>query len=173
MMPLAILVAVALVLVVGVAFFVLRRRKPAVSASSSSPYQTTPLLTPAERSFFGVLEHALRGRYTIFAKVRMADVLTVRHGVEARQAQLNRIVSKHIDFLLCDPHDLAPVLAIELDDRSHRRTSAQARDAFVDEALAGAGLPLLRVPAGRAYEPAAILDLVVTSVASATSLAKA
>ena len=50
--------------------------------------------------------------------------------------------------------DLAPLAGIELDDRSHEEEERQERDALVDDVFAGAGLPLLHVPAQKTYDPA-------------------
>ena len=109
------------------------------------------LLSKAERSFFGVLEQAVDGKFRIFAKIRLADLLWIPGGTEKRQAHLNRIQSKHIDFVLCSCDFVRPLLAIELDDATHRRARRQDRDDFVEQALGAAGLPLLRVPARRTY----------------------
>ncbi len=46
---------------------------------------------------------------------------------------------------------MKPVFGIELDDASHRRSSRQVRDEFVENACKAAGLPLLRVPVQREY----------------------
>jgi hypothetical protein len=109
------------------------------------------LLTLAEKNFYRVLEAAAGDRYVIFAQVRLADVLLIRKGAANRQRWLNRINSKHLDFVLCDPEKISPLLGIELDDASHERPDRQERDKFVDEALKVAGLPCLRVPARRSY----------------------
>ncbi|XOF35195.1 MAG: DUF2726 domain-containing protein [Candidatus Electrothrix sp. YB6] len=111
------------------------------------------LFSRAERSFFGVLQQAVGSELLIFAKIRLADLLYIKKGTENRQSFFNRIQSKHIDFVLCEPGPIRPVLAIELDDSSHDRKSRQARDAFVDDALAAAGLPILRVRARASYSP--------------------
>ena len=63
----------------------------------------------------------------------------------------HRINRKHVDFVLCDPASLQPRCAIELDDASHQRPDRAERDAFVEAVFAGARLPLLRLPARRAY----------------------
>ena len=44
------------------------------------------------------------------------------------QAWRNRIHAKHIDFVLCDPGNLQPILCIELDDPSHNRPDRIERD---------------------------------------------
>ena len=117
------------------------------------PYQKRPsLLTAAELRFLRVLEQAVRGRYCIHAQVRLADLLQVRSNTgRGRMAAQNRINSKHVDFVLCEPGSLAIVCAIELDDRSHLLPARQARDAFLEAACRAAGLPLLRFPVQRNY----------------------
>ena len=102
----------------------------------------------AERSFYEILRR-LTPEHTIFAKVRLADVVYVK-GTVSRQAHLNRIDRKHLDFVVCDKN-LAPVLAIELDDASHDRLDRRARDKFVDEVLAAASLPVIHVRTRRGY----------------------
>jgi hypothetical protein len=72
-------------------------------------------------------------------------------GASSWRAHFNRIDRKHLDFILCDS-DLAPVVAIELDDRSHDDEDRQARDLFVDQVLASVSLPIVRVRAKHAYQ---------------------
>jgi len=113
------------------------------------------LFTPAECNFLTVLQRVCASRYTVFGKVRIADIVQVRKGLpskEWRQA-FNRISSKHIDFLLCDPESLEVRCAVELDDASHRRKDRSDRDLFVDRVLEEAGIPLLRVRARASYKP--------------------
>jgi hypothetical protein len=114
------------------------------------------LFTPAERSFLGVLECALPPGVRVFGKVRLEDIFGVVSGLDAsaRQSARNRITSRHVDFLLVRTDDLAPLAGIELDDKSHEAEDRQARDALVDEVYKSAGLPLLHVPAQKAYDAA-------------------
>jgi hypothetical protein len=119
----------------------------------SFPYRLRDdLLSAAELSFYHVLSTAVGSRATICVKIGLADVLYVSRPHENISAR-NRIDRKHIDFLLCDPATMKPLLAVELDDSSHQRRDRQARDEFVEKALQAAGLPLLRVPVRRQYDP--------------------
>lgn len=113
----------------------------------------TNLLTPAERSFFGVLEQVTARDYRLFAKVRLADVVRPARcsSRSERQSALNRIVGKHLDFVLCEPASFRIIAVIELDDKSHKRFERGFRDSLVDAALAEAGIPILRVAASHAY----------------------
>ncbi len=116
------------------------------------PYlRVDSLLTQGELAFYDVLRAAVAGRYLICPKVRLADLLDIRKGTQSRQGYFNRIQSKHIDFVLVDLKTLRPLLALELDDASHRQSKRQKRDEFVDTACEAAGLPILRVPAKAAY----------------------
>lgn len=146
-------VAAALILVVIVAALLARRRR--------LPYRKSDhLLTAAERGFWGVLNEVVDGRYHVAWKVRMADLLSLPAGTPDRQRHLNRVLAKHLDFVLCDPRSTEPLLAIELDDSSHEKTDRRRRDAFVDAALRDAGLPLLRIPVRRSYAAREIDELI-------------
>ncbi len=118
------------------------------------PYQKEMVLfSPAERSFFGVLEQAVNNRLRIMGKVRLADIVKVKPGINksAWQKAFNRIQSKHIDFIACDPSTLSVQFAIELDDRSHNHSHRQERDEFIDKVLQTAGIPVYHFTAKRTY----------------------
>ncbi len=109
-------------------------------------------MSPAERSFYGVLTQVVGNRYTVLAKVRLADILYVpRSGNNAWASQQNKINQKHVDFLLCEPTTMAPQIAIELDDASHSRKDRTKRDEFVDAAFTAAGLSVAHVPVKSSY----------------------
>jgi hypothetical protein len=120
------------------------------------PYRARKyLLSDAELAFYRVLAPTVRDDFTVACKVRLADVIDCPASVWSL-GYGRLIAQKHLDFVLCDPHNSRIALAIELDDRSHRRPSRRARDEFVDRALRAAGVPLVRVRAASAYRPAAV-----------------
>lgn len=100
----------------------------------------------------------------MFSKIRLADLIGVRKGTGSYYKYFNQISAKHVDFLLCNQPHITPVLAIELDDSSHKRTKQRGRDEFVDSALEAAGLPLLRIPAQAGYDVVNIRDVVMNMV---------
>jgi hypothetical protein len=127
----------------------------------AAPYEPCGyLFTKAERSFLGVLDVAVGSEYRVMGKVRVADILKPRKGLDAsdRTRALNRITAKHVDFLLCDPESLAVMAAIELDDKSHAAPARVQRDDFLAAAFAAAGVPLVRIPARSGYTPAAVRE---------------
>ena len=118
-------------------------------------------LSPAERSLYGVLCAAVGEWATVCPKVSLDDVFYAQSGDHgANVGDRNRIARKHVDFLLCDPGSMRPVLGFELDDASHERAGRQTRDRFVDQVFAAAGLPLLRVPVQAAYDTRALAEAI-------------
>lgn len=66
------------------------------------------------------------------------------------------ISQKHFDFVLAHPTSLRVACCIELDDASHEQTARRKRDAFLDESLRTAGVPLLRYRVRRDYDVEAV-----------------
>ncbi len=132
--------------------------RDAADGESPLPYRRKDyLLTQGERAFYDVLCRALEADgHRVFCKVRLGDLLWMPKGTDKRQSHWNRIQSKHVDFVVCSAEALRPLVVIELDDRSHERGDRQERDAFVDRALAAAGLPVMHVAARARYDAAQI-----------------
>lgn len=125
------------------------------------------LFSAAEHSFFLVLKQALSNDdYEIFAKVRIADVLTPESGLSRKNwnAAFYRITSKHFDYVLCSKDTLAVVAVIELDDQSHNLRKTYARDVFVEKACETAGLKLIRFPCKLNYHLDSVHDKIMNSL---------
>jgi hypothetical protein len=131
-----------------------RKTQKQQSADNTAHYSYTAcgsLFSKAERSFLGVLELALADNLRVFGKVRVADLLEPAVAASVRQAALNKIIGKHVDFVICSPQDFHPVAVIELDDKSHLEPKRQTRDALLDKAFQQAGLPIFRFTAQATY----------------------
>lgn len=126
------------------------------------PYRFTPLFSKAEKSFFHILHQSIPDYCTLFAKVRIADVLTPAKGLDRKSwySAFARISSKHFDYVLCDSKTLSVLAVIELDDKSHDSFKVKKRDAFVEEACKTADLKLLRFKCLRNYNVSAIRDFI-------------
>jgi Protein of unknown function (DUF2726) len=179
---LVILIVILVAVVGGIAGFVARRAKgskPIISPNWEPPKadrlpyaKKKYLFSVAERSFYEVLKRLVPAEYTVFAKVRLADVVYVTKGTGAWQSHFNRISGKHLDFVLCN-RDLAPVVVIELDDSSHDEEERQSRDGFLDQALLAAALPILHVPAKRGYIVDEVRQLLSPHLPARSSVAMA
>ena len=109
------------------------------------------LLSRGEAAFHRALCDAVEGRWLVMCKVRLADIVSCS-SADWLRGHGGKISQKHLDFVLCDAGTSAIVLAVELDDRTHDAPERRARDSFVDEVLATAGVRLLRVRARSEYE---------------------
>jgi len=131
------------------------------AAPARMPYVARgQLVTKPELRFYKSLTKAVQDDWEIFAMVRIADLLRVEKGSKNYRKWLNKILAKHIDFVLCDPGTLEPIVCIELDDSSHNRPDRIERDIFVNAAFDSADLPLLRIPTQSSYRSREIRQLI-------------
>lgn len=116
------------------------------------PYYAKEFLcSKGEQAFYRVLMHAVPAGMGLSMKTRLSDVIgCTAEGWKSGWGA--KISQKHVDFVVIDPLTTAILLVIELDDKTHRQADRQTRDVFVDEALAAAGVAILRVPAAREYD---------------------
>ncbi len=129
-----------------------RAAKIAASFPGDLPYRLRDdFLSAAENEFYRALRGVTGERMVICPKVSLDDIFFVPHP-EKNQAYISKINRKHVDFLLCSPGSLLPLAGVELDDSSHQRPDRVARDAFVEQVFAAAGLPLVRVPVRASYQ---------------------
>lgn len=122
------------------------------------------VLTYRERRFLSVLRRANSGEYTILMKVRLADFIWLANDPPNRHFHQSQIMSKHVDFLLCQKVTLEPLLVIELDDSSHDLPEHAARDQFKNEVFEMAGIACLRVPLQDEYHGIVIQQQIIEKI---------
>lgn len=108
------------------------------------PVARPKLLSDTELAFFRRLEELLPG-HRVFPQVSMGALLrTLVPESSSRFWPAHRqFGSKIVDFVICEPTSLQPLVVVELDDPSH--DEKRAKDAQRDEMLAKAGLRSVRV----------------------------
>jgi len=112
-------------------------------------------VSDAEASFFRVLNRVVGDRGHVLAQVSLRQLLWFPGNSRTnpgRQTWVNRVAQKTVDFAVCDPATLRPLVVIELDEPSHARADRQTRDEHVDTMLDAAGIPVLRVLTSRNYD---------------------
>ena len=129
------------------------------------PYRRRPhLMSKGERAFWYPLFKAVQGKYRLFCKVRLQDVVGAPEEADANGYWFRKIRGYHVDFVLCDPDTTEPLLAVELDDRSHASARKQERDRFKDAVLTAGGVPIYRVQACQAYDPIELAEAIAQKV---------
>jgi len=134
-------------------------------AAEALPYRVRDdFLSPAEISLYHILSAVTRDAAIVCPKVGFKDIFFTATA-ENRQGHFNRIARKHVDFLVCHPKTMRPLVGVELDDRSHDAAHRQERDSFVDRAFKDAELPLVRIVARRSYNLAEVHALIAPYIA--------
>jgi len=124
--------------------------------SSATKYRYTRkqfFLTRAEHECYDALVAAVGDKYHVFAQVHLPTILDNKVKGQDWRAALAHINRKSVDFVLCDKAYISPKLAIELDDKSHKRPDRQERDREVERILSEAGVPLLRLENKGRFDP--------------------
>lgn len=81
---------------------------------------------------------------TLFAKVRLYDLVEPKPGVEHFKGHQYKIQAKHCDFVVCSEKLVAKAV-IELDDASHDTAARKERDTFVDTILTSCGYKVIHM----------------------------
>lgn len=122
--------------------------------TAKSPFLiANSLLTKAEMNFYQVLKNIIdNDKQIICPKVRMIDILwTKTYRVENKLTFINKVNRKHFDFVVCDKETLKPLMAIELDDKSHEEEARKERDKFVDALFAELKFKVIHIPVQYSY----------------------
>ena len=102
------------------------------------------LISRPEHEFFDILVELVGAQYHIFTQVHLPTVLEHKVVGQNWKGAFSHINGKSVDFVLCDKAYIKPLLAIELDDKSHERLDRIERDSEVERMLQEAGVPLVR-----------------------------
>ncbi len=126
------------------------------------PYESQgSLLTDGELRFYrDGLFPALSNRYKIMVKTRLTDVLKVPDHLWKTKVG-HRVQARHVDFTIVRKATMKIVCCLELDDKSHNKKEQKIRDAFLGDALLEAGIPLIRMPIRRRYDPVIIRRMIL------------
>lgn len=143
------------------------RRRPRIQDDEPSYLKRESLLLEHEQRYFTTLTQVVGRHARVFPKVRLSDFIQP-HGVNPEQrAHWMRVQRRCVDFLLCSPNNLSPVLAIDLDTRiKKRRRDASPGGDVLDKALKAADIPLLRIRATREYDPHEVLHQIRLALAT-------
>lgn len=138
--------AVPMLLLAGIAVLVLKffarwffERLRADRGSEFRYVAVKHVASRPERVLYERLRTALPD-LVVLAQVQLSRVVIP---VSQGHAPLNKIIRKSLDFVICDP-SFAPLIAIEVNDRSHEAPDRIAADAEKAAALRSAGIPLIK-----------------------------
>lgn len=104
-----------------------------------------------ERQFFDILVKLYGDKYYIYPQVRLAAILDVKNDVKDHDNLYRLIDHLSLDFVLFDKEIMSPVIAIELNGKSHLQFNRRNRDQKVESVLTKAGIKFLAVTVSNSY----------------------
>lgn len=125
----------------------IKEQENPITEEKYCPYERKLLLTKNEWAFYKKLKVITdKHNLHILSKVRMEDIIQVKNGLtnSEKASARGRIKSRHIDFIIARPENLKILLAIELDDGSHKFKKVKEIDNFKNEVFEAVGLPYIR-----------------------------
>jgi hypothetical protein len=126
----------------------LQQKPPPTAEIETFPYKETVVSVATEPC--SIVSAVGSKRAVICPKVRLGDVFFVVDFKE-NLPHYFRIAEKHVDFLLCNPQTIKPIVGIELDDEGHQQRDRKERDKFIKKVFEAAGLPLVHIPVQPRY----------------------
>lgn len=116
------------------------KNKGTGSREGTWPYREKQVLTEPEQVLYFRLKEACP-ELIVLAQVGLSRVIESTKRQEMKW--FGKIAQKSVDFVICKK-DASVVVAIELDDASHKRNRRQQADADKEKALNDAGVTLVR-----------------------------
>jgi hypothetical protein len=125
--------------------------KPETITPESDYRKKIRVMNKSERQMYKILQSVLDNKFIVLSKVRIEDFVDINQDNlpwGERQGLRGKIKSRHVDFLICEIQTTKPLMAIEVDGKSHRSLRRLERDQFVYNLYEEIGLPLVKISVG-------------------------
>jgi hypothetical protein len=126
------------------------------------------LLLLNEQRFLTALFQALPADTILSFKVRLLDIVTASNATTGKSLEAE-LADYCVDFVLLDRATTAVRLCIEMDTESHSAAERLNKNTMISRALRRAGIPHLRLPLVRYYDPIRLRQILREAIASNTS----
>ena len=160
--PLYLALTLSILILIVYRFFIFPHDDSAnVGPADHRPYDSVGrLLSPEENAFYTALTKAVRGEYTIHAKVSLSSIIHPRGHIAAtgRTWAWEYSHFQPIHFLLCIPEKSDIVAIIQMESPGEQRSKRRKSDHFLVRSLDTAGISFIRVPKQESYSDAEISD---------------
>lgn len=107
---------------------------------SCKKYNSKFLMTKNEQYFYNIINKAFSDKYLIMPQVNLASILNKK---KQYQNEYQNELFRNIDFGIFDKETTAPLLLIEINDKSHNEKKRQYRDVKVKGILQNANIKLI------------------------------
>ncbi len=122
------------------------------------------LMTSSEARFMRILLEVVGDSYRVFPQIHLSAVLDHEVKGQTWKHAFNHINSKSVDFVISDKEQFRPLVAIELDDKTHEWQSRRLRDEEVERIFTEAKLPLVRFSSLQSNDVEAVRQSIFTAI---------
>jgi hypothetical protein len=98
-----------------------------------------------ERRIFNILVKYYNEQYYVFPQVRLSDILEVKNDLKDHDNLYREIDHRSIDFVIFDKDNVAPLIAVELNGKSHFQLNRRNRDQKIENLLTKIGVKFLTI----------------------------
>ena len=164
------IILVIVIVLVVVIFIILKKYFPEVNFEEkknkpSYNYKRKDfLMTRAEHEFFDILVEVAGNQYYVFPQIHLSTILDNKVVGQNWRGAFHHIDEKSVDFVICDKAYIKPILAIELDDKTHEREDRKGRDGEVERILKESGLSLLRFGNNGSFNKEEIKSIILKKI---------
>lgn len=144
--------------VAGAASLWLAQRNHNVKTRIPHFRRTTSLLTSQQRAFYTALIRAVGPQPMVFARVNLGYLVQHPGDDPNYHDHWRRVCRRWLDFVICSPNSMSPVLAIKLETRLERKRRTLGGLDVLDDTLSSARIPLLRVSLADQYDPTELME---------------
>lgn len=110
-----------------------------------SYYNKKSILTYREKIFYRHLQQKVRSEFIIVPQAVISSFISCKY-----RKYRTKIDKKTVDFLIVN-YEFEPIVAIELDDKSHLRPDRIERDRFVNQLMYDTNIKIVRIEVGKSY----------------------
>lgn len=156
-----------IVTVLVVFFLVIQRYVIGRNARQEYDYQKkNTVLNANEVAFYNALKAAVAEQGVILPKVSMAQVVSPKKQTNKKDWFIanNRIARSYFDFVICDPRNLAPRVAIELNDGKALNKKKVEREKQLIQVCKTANLPLIGTNVRHSYQVSRLRRLLAAHI---------
>lgn len=116
------------------------------------------LFSPQQRALYKVLIKLVGAHSVVLTRVNLSTLVKSPADHASYEKHWKRVLREWVDFVVCSPSSISPVLAIKLETRAERKRRKLGGFNVLEDTLTSARIPLMRIKSADSYDPNEIMS---------------
>ncbi len=116
------------------------------------------LLSPQQRALYQELNKLVGAYSVVLPRVNLSSLVKSPGDHPSYENHWKRVLREWVDFVVCSPSSISPVLAIKLETRAERKRRKLGGLDVLEDTLTSAKIPLLRLKSADSYDTNEIMS---------------